>query len=260
MMSESSKAGVVPKFDMHVHVSTLTSKELKDTIKTYGIPIHLRPHLPNPEITTDKLPADAIGASLGLLYSSSISGVYISVVRKGDPIPEDQRPPKRTVDPLPPNVAILAKTPYQMNVEKTDPQIAEAREKKDQQALLKDKAKRGDERGLMVRRRRHRPRRYSEIAAKDAEISIIDLMNLQENRPLLNTNRFTRRHLLFKKAVSRTMSIIPMPTPFTLHRYNNLTLMPWNASFLTGGYKITFEYASTMLRVSSFPILQLWQK
>ncbi|GJT44097.1 hypothetical protein Tco_0952812 [Tanacetum coccineum] len=61
MMLETSKAGVVPKFDMHVHVSTLTLKELNNAIETYDIPMDLHPRLPEPNLTMDNLSEDAIG-------------------------------------------------------------------------------------------------------------------------------------------------------------------------------------------------------
>ncbi|GJZ08656.1 hypothetical protein Tco_0542939 [Tanacetum coccineum] len=61
IIPESSKAGVVPKFDMHIHISTLTSKELKEAINTYGIPMDLIPRLPDLDLIMDKLPANAIG-------------------------------------------------------------------------------------------------------------------------------------------------------------------------------------------------------
>ncbi|GJY01687.1 hypothetical protein Tco_0359839 [Tanacetum coccineum] len=194
MMSVSSKASVVSKFDMHVHVSTLSSKELEDVIETYGIPRDLRPRFSDPELTMDKLPDGVIGIYVEQLHqggrnkafsvltgrNKAFSGAYIStgvdsfasrdtvyhhpdlaqilrdpkgwgnsfslsttfeereitmddylclpnwagtVVSIGDPIPEEQRPPKRTVDPLPPNTAIPAKTPYQINIKKVDPKI-----------------------------------------------------------------------------------------------------------------------------------------
>nr|GEZ01079.1 hypothetical protein [Tanacetum cinerariifolium] len=61
MILETSKAGFVLKFDMHIYVSTLTSKELKEAIDTYGIPTDLNPRLPDPDLTMDKLSANDIG-------------------------------------------------------------------------------------------------------------------------------------------------------------------------------------------------------
>ncbi|GJV02514.1 hypothetical protein Tco_1336083 [Tanacetum coccineum] len=58
---ESSGAVVPAKFDMHIHTSTLTSKELEDAIEEYGIPLDLHPQLPPPDLTMDKLPSSFIG-------------------------------------------------------------------------------------------------------------------------------------------------------------------------------------------------------
>nr|GFA53513.1 hypothetical protein [Tanacetum cinerariifolium] len=89
-----------------------------------------------------------------------------TVVSKGDPIPEDQRPPKRTIDLLPQNTTILAKTPYQINVEKPDPNITKAREKKDQQALLKAKAKRADEGGVDGPQKKRREKKEARLRSE----------------------------------------------------------------------------------------------
>nr|GEV91929.1 hypothetical protein [Tanacetum cinerariifolium] len=48
MAPKSSRAVVVPKFDMHIYTSELTSTELKDAISEYCIPIDLHPRLPHP--------------------------------------------------------------------------------------------------------------------------------------------------------------------------------------------------------------------
>ncbi|GKF58954.1 hypothetical protein Tco_0175740, partial [Tanacetum coccineum] len=57
MAPESSKAVVLPKFDMHIYTSELTSDELKTTINDYCIPMDLHPRLPPPVITMDRLPS-----------------------------------------------------------------------------------------------------------------------------------------------------------------------------------------------------------
>ncbi|GJS86016.1 hypothetical protein Tco_0752557 [Tanacetum coccineum] len=49
MAPERSKAVVLPKFDMHVITSDLTSDELKTTVDEYAIPEDLHPRLPPPE-------------------------------------------------------------------------------------------------------------------------------------------------------------------------------------------------------------------
>ncbi|GKE52697.1 hypothetical protein Tco_1487853 [Tanacetum coccineum] len=58
---ESSGAVVPTKFDMHIHTSTLTSKELEDAIEEYGIPLDLHPQLSSTDLTKDKLPSSFIG-------------------------------------------------------------------------------------------------------------------------------------------------------------------------------------------------------
>ncbi|GJY25802.1 hypothetical protein Tco_0400528, partial [Tanacetum coccineum] len=65
-----------------------------------------------------------------------------TVVSKEDPIPDDERPPKRTTDPFPPGSVIPDKNSLQNNVEKPEKEIAEACEKKEKQALVKAKTKR----------------------------------------------------------------------------------------------------------------------
>ncbi|GJT09136.1 hypothetical protein Tco_0843598 [Tanacetum coccineum] len=49
MASESSQAVVLPKFNMHVYTSILSSQELKEAITEYCIPVDLHPHLPHPD-------------------------------------------------------------------------------------------------------------------------------------------------------------------------------------------------------------------
>ncbi|GJV58900.1 hypothetical protein Tco_1465000 [Tanacetum coccineum] len=61
MAPESSQVVVISKFDMHIHTSTLTTKELKEAITEYCIPTDLHPRLPSPELTMDNLPPNVIG-------------------------------------------------------------------------------------------------------------------------------------------------------------------------------------------------------
>ncbi|GJZ52022.1 putative ribonuclease H-like domain-containing protein [Tanacetum coccineum] len=61
MAPESSQAVVLPKFDMHIYTSILTTKELKEVIMEYCIPTDLHPRLPPPKLTMDKLPPKYIG-------------------------------------------------------------------------------------------------------------------------------------------------------------------------------------------------------
>nr|GEV23320.1 hypothetical protein [Tanacetum cinerariifolium] len=55
MAPKSSQAVVLPKFDMHIHTSNLTTKELKEFVMEYCIPTDLHPRLPPLEFTMNKL-------------------------------------------------------------------------------------------------------------------------------------------------------------------------------------------------------------
>ncbi|GKA35218.1 hypothetical protein Tco_0721709 [Tanacetum coccineum] len=55
MALESSRAMVMPKFDMHTYTSIFTTKDLKEAIMKYCIPTDLHPRLPPPGLTMDKL-------------------------------------------------------------------------------------------------------------------------------------------------------------------------------------------------------------
>ncbi|GJU76459.1 hypothetical protein Tco_1273529 [Tanacetum coccineum] len=61
MVPGPSKAGVIPKFDMHVYVSSMTSKDLTTIIKKYRIPADRHPRLPDDGFTMNNLPDTAIG-------------------------------------------------------------------------------------------------------------------------------------------------------------------------------------------------------
>ncbi|GJX53726.1 hypothetical protein Tco_0282095 [Tanacetum coccineum] len=61
MVPGSSQAVVLPKFDMHVHTSILTSGELNDAVNEYCIPRNLHPRLTSPALTMNKLPFRYIG-------------------------------------------------------------------------------------------------------------------------------------------------------------------------------------------------------
>ncbi|GJZ95846.1 hypothetical protein Tco_0668180 [Tanacetum coccineum] len=64
MAPESSKAVVLPKFDMHIHTSELTSAELKMAVEDYCIPLDLDPRLPPPDLTMKRLPSKAISDAM----------------------------------------------------------------------------------------------------------------------------------------------------------------------------------------------------
>ncbi|GKC70988.1 hypothetical protein Tco_1116871 [Tanacetum coccineum] len=61
MALENPQVVVISKFDMHIHTSTLTIKELKQSITDYCVPMDLHPRLPPPELTMDNLPPNFIG-------------------------------------------------------------------------------------------------------------------------------------------------------------------------------------------------------
>ncbi|GJW23389.1 hypothetical protein Tco_0034011 [Tanacetum coccineum] len=71
MAPESSRAMVMSKFDMHTYTSTLTSKELKDAITEYCIPMDLHPHLPPSGLTMDKLPSRAMPDAMPWRHSDT---------------------------------------------------------------------------------------------------------------------------------------------------------------------------------------------
>nr|GEX38967.1 hypothetical protein [Tanacetum cinerariifolium] len=78
MAPESSRAMVVPKFNMHIYTSELTSTELKDAINEYCILNDLHPRLPHPVISMDTF-----------LKLPTWTGTIVS---KCDPLPKDHRP------------------------------------------------------------------------------------------------------------------------------------------------------------------------
>ncbi|GJR27467.1 retrotransposon protein, putative, ty1-copia subclass [Tanacetum coccineum] len=60
------------KNDMNTHVSDLSETDLRNLIKTYCIPLDLHPCLPDPNLTMDCLPSDAIGIYLQFLPFSGV--------------------------------------------------------------------------------------------------------------------------------------------------------------------------------------------
>ncbi|GJS91339.1 hypothetical protein Tco_0773975 [Tanacetum coccineum] len=64
MSSGSQSVGdvVVPKFDMHVNQSVLTSDEVNSLVVEYTIPLDLHPCVPPSGLTMNRLPPDKIGA------------------------------------------------------------------------------------------------------------------------------------------------------------------------------------------------------
>ncbi|GJW32063.1 hypothetical protein Tco_0052095 [Tanacetum coccineum] len=230
MAPESSQVVVMPKFNMHVYTSTLTTKELKEAIMEYCIPTHLHPRLPPPELTMDKLPPKYIRIYMEQLEQGGLripfSTFFLTVIKhfgehvsqlvpmgvirvilfeihyqslninatvslfrctmddflklpvwnrtfvsKGDLILDDQRPPLCTTSPLEVGKLILEKNPTQRSVEKSNSKIVAAREKKDQQNLVKAQAKRAGERGSIAPRKK-RARRNQELISSGSEGTI----------------------------------------------------------------------------------------
>ncbi|GJX84807.1 hypothetical protein Tco_0335581 [Tanacetum coccineum] len=251
MAPESSKAVVLPKFEIHVYTSELTLEELKTIVTEYCIPTDLHPRLPPPGMTMDRLPSHYIGL-YGHWFSfenktggrakkcfkevtTSLKGwkrkffqldrravpdtipwrhgdtnlhddfpnnydegevprmsellvplrppprhlLYVcglttacrhpelsydikdqdmnvidmdtflklptwtgTVVSRGEPLSEEQRPKPRVTPPFPVRAKLPELTTAQKNLEKPDAKIAAAREKKEQQSLVKARAKR----------------------------------------------------------------------------------------------------------------------
>ncbi|GKC05986.1 hypothetical protein Tco_0997596 [Tanacetum coccineum] len=65
MSFESQTVGdaIVPKFDMYVHTSALTSDEVKNLVVEYAIPLDLHPCVPPSSLTMNRLPIDKIVAT-----------------------------------------------------------------------------------------------------------------------------------------------------------------------------------------------------
>ena len=55
------KAKPPGKFDMHMHPSRLSQRDLDDMIVEFGIPLDLHPVLPPPDLTMNELSGDKIG-------------------------------------------------------------------------------------------------------------------------------------------------------------------------------------------------------
>ncbi|GJY84914.1 hypothetical protein Tco_0498940 [Tanacetum coccineum] len=85
-----------------------------------------------------------------------------TVVSKGDPIPEDQRPKPRVTPPLPVGFKLPELTAFQKNLEKPNPKIVAAREKKEQLNLAKAEAKRVGTGGVEGPRKKQRVQKQSE--------------------------------------------------------------------------------------------------
>nr|GEW20568.1 hypothetical protein [Tanacetum cinerariifolium] len=85
MASESSRAVVLPKFDMHIYTSRLTSSKLKAAIEEYCIPLDLHPRLPHPGMMMNRLPSKYIGLYIEQLEQGGLripfSSFFLAVIR-----------------------------------------------------------------------------------------------------------------------------------------------------------------------------------
>ncbi|GKC35066.1 hypothetical protein Tco_1047450 [Tanacetum coccineum] len=107
---------------------------------------------------------------------------------KGDIIFDDQRPPLRITPPLEVGKLILEKNPAQRSVEKSNFKIVAAREKKDQQNLVKAQAKHAGERGSIAPRKK-RARRNQEPISSGSEGTISATPPYQAaSKPIDETN------------------------------------------------------------------------
>ncbi|GKD46080.1 hypothetical protein Tco_1270725, partial [Tanacetum coccineum] len=78
MAPESLQAVVLPKFDMHIHTSVLTAKELKNAITEYCILMDLHPRLPPSDLTVNKLPP-----SMDINATVSLFQVFYKLCKQG---------------------------------------------------------------------------------------------------------------------------------------------------------------------------------
>nr|GEV66284.1 hypothetical protein [Tanacetum cinerariifolium] len=85
MAPKSSRAVVMPKFDMHTYTSNLTLQELKDAIVAYNIPKDLHPRLPPPGLTMYKLLSRYIGIYIEQLEQGGLripfSAFFLATIR-----------------------------------------------------------------------------------------------------------------------------------------------------------------------------------
>ncbi|GJZ11305.1 hypothetical protein Tco_0546064 [Tanacetum coccineum] len=92
MVPGPSKAGVIPIFDMHTYISSMTSKELTTVIEKYGIPADLHPRLSDDGFTMNNLPDTAIGIYVEQLEQG---GMRIPFSRQGHWFSFESRTGKR---------------------------------------------------------------------------------------------------------------------------------------------------------------------
>ncbi|GKB36737.1 hypothetical protein Tco_0881679 [Tanacetum coccineum] len=98
-----------------------------------------------------------------------------TLVSKGNPIPDNERPPVRTITPLAVGSVIHDKNARQKSVEKPDQKIAEARKKKEKQTLFKANAKRAGE-GSSVSLKKKRARKNAGPIGSESEGTVFSIV------------------------------------------------------------------------------------
>nr|GEU97965.1 hypothetical protein [Tanacetum cinerariifolium] len=110
-----------------------------------------------------------------------------TVVSRGDPILEDQRPKPRVTPPLGTGVKIPKLTAFQKSLEKSNPKIAAAREKKEQQSLAKAEAKRAGAGGAEGPKKKQNVQKHRESIQSGSE-EILSVIPLHQATPETTKN------------------------------------------------------------------------
>ncbi|GKB30355.1 hypothetical protein Tco_0869756 [Tanacetum coccineum] len=105
-----------------------------------------------------------------------------TVVSRGDPIPEDQRPKSRVTPPLPAGIKIPDLTAFQKNLEKPNSKIAAARERKEKQSLAKTKA--GAAQADEEPRKKRKTQKHNEVAQSGSDETLL-VTPLRQTGPAL---------------------------------------------------------------------------
>ncbi|GJZ11972.1 hypothetical protein Tco_0546731 [Tanacetum coccineum] len=127
--SYSTGKPVVPKFDMHTYTSSMTDDEVANMASKYDIPLDLRPRAPDPTLTMNKLPLNAIAfANMSeFLKFPMVNRVRIGL---GTALLPNEVIVQHTTLPLLVKTPLPAKLDSQRAVERGDERIIAAKEKK----------------------------------------------------------------------------------------------------------------------------------
>ncbi|GKC61747.1 hypothetical protein Tco_1089345, partial [Tanacetum coccineum] len=128
--SQTVGDAVVPKFDMHVYTSVLTSDKVKNLVSEYVIPLNLHPCVPPTGLTMNRLPVDKIacGAPSGFKDGEGTVATSMSqflkfllaggvCVGKGIALVADEVIPQHTTQHFPSGSQIPEKSDHQKVVE-----------------------------------------------------------------------------------------------------------------------------------------------